>query len=210
MISRILVSIKKALSVVLATLPLLASLSPQAIAENIPEAQGPCGILTLMGDHTRIYNHSRYAWNVVFKTNRIFIQDGEKFTVDTNVAAVKYLNNGMWIDNGTGDYRHEKIYTVPVNPGETVKIAYCADSTVGDRIVTGNVTILWNYTAGSNYANNGHGQPDGNVRFEAVNSTPIFRNHGTTPYVNYNKNLDTVFENGSLTICPNDPECKIP
>jgi len=205
--NRIFVSVKQLLT--LAALPLLTLLSPQTSAGNIPEAQGPCGILTSMGDHTKIYNNSRYAWNVVFKTTINPPEYGDDH-MNVNAAAVKYLSDGIWIDNGTGDYRREKTYTVPVSAGETVKIAYCADSSMGNHIVIGKVSIIWNYTAASNYPDNGHGQPGGNVEFRALNSTPIFLNHGTTPYVNYNKNLDTVFENGSLTLCPNDPECKIP
>lgn len=203
MINRALALIKRLLA--LAVLPVLGLLSPQAHADNFPEAQGPCGNLTLMGYGTAIYNNSQYAWNVIFKTSSYRDDDGS-----ANAAAVKYLSDGVWIDNGTGDYRTEKTYIVPANPGQSVKIAYCADSSIGDRIVKGKVSVLWNYTGNWNYANSAHGQPDGNVKFYSVNSTPLFYNQGTTPYVNYNKNLGNFFENGSLTICPNDSTCRIP
>jgi len=180
---------------------LLNILSPHASAGNIPEDQGACGTLTTMGQHTYIYNNSQYSWNVVFKTYRI----NEMFVAHVNAGAVKYLNDGWWVDSGVGLFGGNKIYTVPVGPGESVPIAYCADRS-GDSVRINGVVIIHNLTG----ADNAHGSPAGSVEFTGTNSTPIFNNIGPTPYVAYNKNLNGVFENGSLTICPNDSTCRIP
>ncbi len=204
MINRMFSSTKKFLPVLV--LPVLVSLAPHAAAENVTPLVTPlndaCGILTKMGDHTYIYNNSRYDWNVVFITTVI----GGDIGRSLNAGAVKYLSgDGQWVDTGIGDYRSAKTYTVPVGAGETVPIVYCADHSVTTHKIEGHV-----YFVAANPALV-HGSPDGNVRFTAENGTPYFFNHGTTPYVDFNRRIiNKDFENGSLTICPNDPECKIP
>jgi hypothetical protein len=199
MIKRVCGSITKFLAIV--ALPLLAILSSNANAGNIPESEGPCGTLTKLGGkevYSHIYNNSLYKWNVVFTTHNY------RDLVSINAGAVKYLYNGWWQDNGYGDYHASKIYTVPVLSGQAVKIAYCSDSSEGDYYLHGLVTFVLT----DDYKN--HGTPDGNVRFEGVNTIPTFFNHGTTPHVAYNKNPGGTWEVGSITICPNDPYCNIP
>ena len=199
MIKRIRISTKKIVAMV--ALPLLASLAPDAAAENATPVNQACGVLTNMGDHTYIYNNSRYDWNVVFITTLI----GGDFGRSLNAGAVKYLSGeGQWVDTGIGDYRSAKTYTVPVTAGQTVAIAYCADHSVATHRIDGHV-----FFAAANPALV-HGSPDGNVLFRGENGTPYLFNHGTTPYVDYNRKPTKEFENGSITICPNDPECKIP
>lgn len=199
MINRILASTKRFLPVLV--LPVLALLAPHAKADNIAQDKDPCGVLTTMGQHTSIYNNSQYDWNVVFITSVI----GDDLGKTYNAGAVKYLSgDGWWVDTGIGDYRRAKTYTVPVGAGKTVAIAYCADRSGSSYRIDGKV-----FFSAANAALT-HGTPVGNVSFNAHNSTPYFSNNGTTPFVNYNRNLDTVFENGSLTICPNDPACKLP
>ena len=192
-------SITKILAIV--ALPLLATLSSQASAGNIPEAEGPCGTLTKLGAkeiYSYIYNNSLYKWDVVYTTASYLD------LIAINAGAVKYLDNGWWQDTGNGDYHTAKTYTVPVPAGQTVKIAYCSDTSGTDAYVRGRVT----FKLADAYKN--HGSPDGNVRFEGINTTPTFYNHGTTPHVGYNKNLNNVWELGSIAICPHDPYCKIP
>jgi len=180
---------------------LLPMLAPDAMADNIPEAKGPCGSLTPMGQHTGIYNNSRYRWDVIFRTKDYAPRGGAR---SVNAGAVKYLSNGMWIDSGIGDYRHLKTYTIPVEPDQNLRIAYCADTSNGDAIIFGEVLFLLKEDSDV------HGSPASHVEFSGLNLTPNFKNHGNTAYVDYNKNRDGVIEAGSLTICPYDVDCKIP
>jgi len=199
MTKRISGSIPKIMAIVV--LSLLTALSSQARAGNIPEADGPCGSLTKLGakeTYSYIYNNSLYKWDVVF-TSYSYLD-----LIAINAGAVKYLDNGWWQDTGNGDYHTSKIYTVPVPSGQTVKIAYCSDGSGGDFYVRGRV----NFNLVDAYKD--HGSPDGNVRFEGINTIPTFYNRGTTPHVAYNKDPDRAWETGSITICPNDPYCKIP
>ncbi len=182
-------------------LPLLAGFSPQASAGNFPEADGPCNSLTKLGasdTYSYIYNNSLYKWDMLFVTTR----NTEGGFI--NAGAVKYLDNGWWQDTGNGDYRTFKIYTVPVLAGQTVKIAYCADRSGADAYIEGRVS----FNLVDTYKE--HGSPDGNVPFKGLNRIPTFRNSGTTPYVAYNKKPGDIWEDGSITICPNDPYCKMP
>jgi len=199
MIRRILVSTKKILA--LAALPALVSLAPQAAAENATPVGSACGVLTNMGEHTYIYNNSSYDWNVVFITT-VF---GGDLGRSINAGAVKYqTDEGLWIDTGIGDYRSAKSYTIPVGAGHTVPIAYCADHSVLTHRIEGHI-----FFTPANPALV-HGSPDGDVKFKGENGTPYFFNKGTTPYVDYNRKPGKAFEDGSLTICPNDPQCIIP
>ncbi len=178
----------------------LASFTPYAAAETTTQADEACGTLTKMGGHTYLVNHSQYDWNVVFITTAI----NEAFGVSYNAGAVKYLaDDARWVDTGIGDYRSAKTYTVPVPAYETVPIAYCADRSHQNHRIDGRIFFIPVNPALV------HGSPDGNVVFSGENGTPAFFNHGFTPYVEYNKNAG-YFENGSLKICPNDSECKIP
>lgn len=179
-------------------MPLLAS---QACAGNIPEADGPCGTLTKLGAKevfSYLYNNSVYKWNVQFVTTRY------RDIIRINAGAVKYLDNGWWQDTGNGNYHTSKTYTVPVPAGQTVKVAYCADSSDTDSYLRGIVT----FTLDDSYTD--HGYPDGNVPFEGINRIPTFKNRGTTAHVAYNKKPGNNWEDGSITICPNDPYCKTP
>jgi hypothetical protein len=201
---------------ILPILSLLSCLSTPALAETYLPENDPCGELHLVGgDIATIYNNSNYQWNVVFTTRA----ENDQYLVRINAGAVKYLNNGWWVDGGEGDYTNSKTYRIPVPPNSNVDIAYCASGsdTLGFGIIQGSVAFetLIAYVPG--YNTPGHGLPVNGVQFGGVydgfspTPKPQFFNNGTTAHVDYNRKPGGVnLEYGSLTICPNDPWCMTP
>ena len=180
-----------------AALLLLGCSSLTAFAGDLP-ANDPCGDLFKMGNIARIYNQSDFDWIVSFKTEAF------KFT---NAGAVKYLDNDVWKDSGTGDYRSYKTYDIPVPKHENVKIAYCGTRNyLSQEEIQGKIS----FKATDRFYTNGI--PEGNVSFVSVKTrnTPKFSNSGNTSFVNYNR-IDTgELLDGNITICPNDAQCVAP
>lgn len=168
-------------------------------ANNTPP-EAPCGKLTQLGAQTAIYNKSRFDWDVVFTTYEYFMIAYHK----ANAGVVKYLSNGKWVDRGVGDYNHSKSYRIPVAAGKTVPIAYCADKSINKSIIQGKVEFVPT-TAG--YAG---ADIDDGVEFFGANRAPVFNLSSKTPYVDYDRNDSRKMEYGSITLCPNDAECKLP
>lgn len=193
-------------------LPFFAGVSLQASAGDIPQDDhnAPCGVLKQLGEQKYIYNNSNFLFNAVFKTNSIKVN---KVSRTVNAGAVKYLDfdengQGIWRDNGVGDYHKTKSYTVPVANNSKVRIAYCADSSMLEPQIEGVVSFEKAESDGE------HNGPQGNVYFRGV-SRPLSGNHvafdstGFVPFVDYNKNPTGSAEDGSLTICPRDLFCTL-
>lgn len=136
-------------SKILMTLALssLAALSPPAsAADDIPETDltAPCGVLQLIGKESHIYNRSQFSLLIKFITKPM--GTGILGYNHVDAGAVKYLvtdtsGRRVWRDDGVGDARVGKVYTVPVNPDETVTIAYCAASNRGTAVIEGVVSF---------------------------------------------------------------------
>jgi hypothetical protein len=185
---------------------LFTCLSAPALAADFLPENDPCGELHWMG-HARatIYNPSNYHWNVIFKTDAVYT---ENLRERINAGAVKYLSNGGWADVGTGDYRTQKLYKIPVPPHSQTDIAYCASShnSGSSPMMMGTVDFEEPSAASHEYPSNG-------VHFHStVNESqmPRFYNVGNTNYVSYNRIPTGEFAWGSLTICPSDPWCLQP
>ena len=200
-------------------LSLSAGFLKSASANDIPasDAAAPCGELHLVGKKSYIHNESNFSFNVQFRTEATTYG---LFKRSLNAGAVKYLEtdangNGVWRDTGTGHYRSAKTYTVPVRSKSVVTIAYCASRVPNISYILGDVS----FTADSDEPQ--HPIPDGYVSFSGWSDWKDVRNWSpnqevwfdspvVTPYVSYNRAPDTSRQNGSLTICPNDPACRLP
>jgi hypothetical protein len=201
---------------ILSTLLLLNCLSTSAWAVGYLPENNPCGELHWAGAaKATIDNKSNYPWNVVFTTHST---DLGYFSI--NAGAVKYLNNGWWLDVGEGN-SSMKTYKIPVPANSSVDIAYCTSYSGGDYVIRGNVAFETSiaYVPGSNVP--GHGLPVNGVAFygyygydygyELSDRMPRFDNHGMTAHVDYNRKYGGAdMEYGSLTICPVDPWCITP
>ena len=180
-----------------AALLLLGSCSLPAFAGDLPVSD-PCGELHKMGNTAVIYNPSDFDWIVSFKS--------EAFRF-TNAGAVKYLDNDVWKDTGTGDYHTYKTYNIPVPKHGNVRIAYCGSNSGGNREKIQGVV---NFKATDRFY--AHGIPQGNLFFISVDLrlTPKFHNADDTSLVNYNRNDIGEQVDGNITICPNNPQCLKP
>lgn len=184
------------------------TVSAADIEESDPSA--PCGELQLIGRENYIYNPSHSSFIMKFTT------DG--YMQRANAGAVKYFERdangiGYWRDTGVGDYRSKKTYTIPVKSHDTTTIAYCASGDREAHSIRGEVSF--SADASPRWGNI---PVDGVSFFGKVEISRDreyvqlvkFSNNGTTPYVGYNRKPTGAFENGSLTLCPNDPFCVVP
>ena len=175
----------------------LGCCSLPAFAQEVSIAN-PCGELHKMGHTAKIYNPSDFDWTVRFTT--------EAFNL-TNAGAVKYLDNGVWQDTGTGDYRRFKTYDIPVPKHDNVEIVYCGSNTNRNpEKIQGTVSFQPTERFYANHI------PQGNIYFRAMGlrNTPKFQNSGTTSFVNYNRTDTGELVDGNITICPNDAQCLVP
>lgn len=214
----------KSKNTLMLALTLSAGFLSSARADDIPASDptAPCGELHLIGQQSYIYNRSVFTFNVQFQTSA-GIYEGFWLNRSINAGAVKYLDNdahgdGVWRDTGRGDYRSVKTYTIPAKPNSVVTIAYCGSRVPNVSNIIGKVLFT------ANPDEPVHPIPDGYVNFQgwadwtdswrrgdaAINQQVFFDKPVTTPYVSYDKKSDASWEYGSLTICPKDPECKIP
>lgn len=101
--------------------------APATTLEVVPIAPvpvTPCGNAVTMGGPQHIYNKSSLDWFVYFTTVDHTIQ----WFANANAGIVKYLDNGKWIEAGTGDYRYSMTFKIPVAAKHVVDIAYCPDT----------------------------------------------------------------------------------